>query len=104
MGCTRPHYHLRYAYRTERMPRLDPHSYADNAQPKADFLVWRATLDFATRALACDAILRFQKPALAGPLDLDTRDLDTLSVADQDGKAFEHELSKPKPILGCTIT
>jgi leukotriene-A4 hydrolase len=86
------------------MARLDPHSYADSAQPTADFLSWRAAVDFSSRTLACEAVLRFKGPVRAGPLDLDTRDLAIHSVADQDGRPLAFEVAPPAPILGAKLS
>jgi leukotriene-A4 hydrolase len=85
------------------MPRHDPHSYADDSQPVADMLVWRARLDFSSHTLAGDALLRFQQPTPAGPLDLDTRDLAVASVVDQDARALTFELADAEPILGARL-
>src|SRR5579884_2304841 len=86
------------------MPRLDPHSYADAAQPQADHLVWHATVDFPSRTLRCQATLDFRQPAPAAtPLDLDTRDLRIQEVTNQDGQAVPFALAEPDPILGARL-
>ncbi|MBV9174414.1 MAG: M1 family metallopeptidase [Chloroflexi bacterium] len=82
------------------MARHDPHSYTDDAQPRADTLTWRAHVDFPTRALSCEATLRFAETAQAGPLDLDTRALVVESVVDEHGTELEFELGRTEPILG----
>src|SRR5215471_7918568 len=87
-----------------RMPRLDPHSWADSDQPQADRLVWRARVDFADRVLRCEASLLLREPAAEdGPLDLDTRDLVIEQVIDADGRALPFTLSEPDPILGTRL-
>ncbi|HEV7665212.1 MAG TPA: M1 family metallopeptidase [Chloroflexota bacterium] len=85
------------------MPRHDPHSYADASQPVADFLVWRAQVDFAERTLSCEAILRFAEAVSAGPLDLDTRDLFILSVTDDHDQRLAYDLAPAEPILGARL-
>lgn len=83
------------------MTRLDPHSYADDTQPSADFLQWTASVDFASRTLSCEATLHLREPAAEpGPLDLDTRDLTIGSVSDDGGNALRFDLAGPDPILG----
>ena len=54
------------------MARLDPHSYADSAQPRARHLTLRLAVDFEARRIEGEAALRFDAPA-EGPLDLDTQ-------------------------------
>lgn len=86
------------------MARLDPHSYADDSQPRAQFLDWRADVDFAARTLACTATLELSEPAReAGPFDLDTRDLRIAAVADQDKEPLEYEVAEAEPILGSRL-
>src|SRR5438105_13806337 len=83
-----------------RVARLDPHSYADDAQPVADFLSWRASVDFPTRTIAAEATLRLQHASDEEPLDLDTRDLRIDSIVDQDGGALPYALAEREAILG----
>jgi leukotriene-A4 hydrolase len=85
------------------MARLDPHSYADDAQPIADSLRWRARVDFAAQQLAAEVTLRLREPAPDGPLDLDTRDLTIQTITDQDGQDLSYELAVPEPILGARL-
>jgi leukotriene-A4 hydrolase len=85
------------------MPRHDPHSFADDAQPVGDFLVWRARVDFQRRTLTCEAALRFRVPSARGPLDLDTRDLDIHSVVNQDGHSLDFEIGAPEAVLGSRL-
>jgi aminopeptidase N len=86
------------------MARLDPHSYADDAQPHAEVLDWKAHVDFSTRTLTCEATLTLSETAAeASPFDLDTRDLRLESIQDQNGDALTFELADPEPILGSRL-
>lgn len=81
------------------MARLDPHSYADDAQPSSEHLDWEATLDFERKEIRARATLTFREPG-EGPLDLDTRELSIDAVTGADGKPLPFELAPPEPILG----
>lgn len=85
------------------MTRRDPHSYADDAQPAVCALGWEAAVDFAARRLDCTARLTLAAPAAAGPLDLDTRQLDIAAVDDGEGRPLAWELGAPEPILGARL-
>jgi len=85
------------------MARLDPHSYADDTQPRTKSLDWTASVDFAARVLRAELTLRFTKPASGGALDLDTRALDIEAVLGPDGAALEHTLHAADPILGSRL-
>ncbi|RJS19144.1 M1 family peptidase [Corallococcus sp. H22C18031201] len=84
------------------MARLDPHSYNDDTQPETETLDWKARVDFRTRRLHAEATLTL-KEASAGPLDLDTRDLDIRSVVDGQGHPLPFQVSPPEPILGSRL-
>jgi aminopeptidase N len=84
------------------MSRLDPHSYNDSTQPETDTLTWKARVDFHTRRLHASATLTL-KEASAGPLDLDTRELEVRAVVDAEGKPLPFLLSPPEPILGSRL-
>ncbi|XXF80273.1 M1 family metallopeptidase [Myxococcaceae bacterium GXIMD 01537] len=84
------------------MARLDPHSYNDSTQPETETLDWKARVDFKTRRLHAEATLTL-KEASAGPLDLDTRDLDIRSVVDAEGRPLPYILSPAEPILGSRL-
>jgi leukotriene-A4 hydrolase len=85
------------------MARLDPHSYADDAQPRTKSFDWRASVDFSTRVLTAELTLRFVAPAAGGPLDLDTRALAVDAVLDAAGARLEHTLHAADPILGSRL-
>jgi leukotriene-A4 hydrolase len=84
------------------MARRDPHSYSDDTQPETERLTWKARVDFTTRRLHAQATLTLRQ-ASAGPLDLDTRDLEVDAVVDGEGHALSFLLSPPEPILGSRL-
>ncbi|RYE86262.1 MAG: M1 family peptidase, partial [Myxococcales bacterium] len=82
------------------MSRLDPHSYADDTQPRTTSFDWKASVDFAAHVIQAEVTLSFAAPAAGGPLDLDTRDLTIDAVVDHAGRALGHTLHEADPILG----
>src|SRR5207302_1100070 len=82
--------------------RFDPHSYADIGQPRTAHVELALRVDFAERTLRGEAALRFAAPG-AGPLDLDTRDLDVDQVSDAEGRPLPFTLHPPEPILGARL-
>jgi len=84
------------------MARPDPHSYNDSTQPETETLDWKARVDFRTRRLHAEATLTL-KEASAGPLDLDTRELEILRVVDGNGRPLPYMLAPPEPILGSRL-
>jgi leukotriene-A4 hydrolase len=85
------------------MARLDPHSYADDAQPRTKSFDWQASVDFSTRVLTAELTLRFVAPTSGGPLDLDTRALTIDAVLDADGAELQHTLHPADAILGSRL-
>lgn len=85
------------------MARLDPHSYADDSQPRTKSFDWKATVDFASRTIRAQITLHFTKPAAGGRLDLDTRALAIERVTDATGNALSHTVHAPEPILGSRL-
>jgi leukotriene A-4 hydrolase/aminopeptidase len=85
------------------MARLDPHSYADDSQPRTKSLDWTACVDFQARVLHAELTLRFVEPAAGGPLDLDTRALSILVVLGPDGASLPHTLHAADAILGSRL-
>lgn len=79
------------------MACLDPHSYHDPSQPVLQFVEWQADVDFLSRTLNCVATLQFNG---AGPVDLDTRDLEIRTITDPSGAPLPYEWGEPDPILG----
>ena len=85
------------------MSRLDPHSYADDAQPRTKSFAWTATVDFDDRTLRAEVTLRFTAPAKGGPIDLDTRELAIESVVDPAGAPLTYALHEADAILGSRL-
>jgi len=85
------------------MSRLDPHSYADDAQPRTKSFDWKASVDFSTQVLHSEVTLRFVAPAPGGSLDLDTRALAVDAIVGPHGEALEHTLHPAEPILGSRL-
>ncbi|WNG19214.1 M1 family metallopeptidase [Cystobacter fuscus] len=84
------------------MARRDPHSYSDDLQPETERLTWKARVDFESKRLHAEATLTL-KEASAGPLDLDTRELDVESVVDGEGRPLSFLVSPAEPILGSRL-
>jgi len=85
------------------MARPDPHSYADDAQPRTAHFDWKARVDFETRTLDAEVTLRFAAPARGGRLDLDTRALEIRTVVAIDGTPLPHVLEPADPVLGARL-
>jgi len=86
------------------MARLDPHSYADDTQPKVVSLDWEARVDFPSRTLEAAATLTLAAAAKVGPLDLDSRGLEITSISDDRGDAVPFTLAASEPILGARLS
>jgi len=82
--------------------RLDPHSYADTAQPQTRSIDLTLRADFDRRVLEGEIALHFRAPGV-GPLDLDTRELRIDAVSLLDGTPLPHDLFAPEPILGARL-
>jgi leukotriene-A4 hydrolase len=85
------------------MARLDPHSYADAAQPGTTVLHLDLTVDFEAQVLRGTATLELERPA-AGALDLDTRDLDIQAVTDGEGHPLGFTLHPAEGFMGSRLT
>ena len=81
------------------MSRIDPHSYADAAQPRLRHLDLDLDLDFDRRVLSGEAVLSLDGPG-EGPLDLDTKGLAIRSVVTDGGAPIPFDLADEEPILG----
>jgi len=81
------------------MARLDPHSYADSAQPRVRHLRLALAVSFAERRLEGSVTLELAA-ASTGALDLDTKGLDRIEVQTADGTQVPFELAPEEPILG----
>jgi aminopeptidase N len=85
------------------MARLDPHSFNDAAQPDTQSIELALRVDFAAHRLDGRVTLALSR-AQAGPLDLDTRDLEIRAVHDADGgAALPFVLDDNDPILGTRL-
>jgi aminopeptidase N len=93
---------------TRAVARPDPHSAFDDAQPRVRHLDWRVRVDFAARALDCEARLTLERDGNGGDggnrdgdiVDLDSRDLVIAGIDDGDGNRIAFELAPPHPFLG----
>ena len=81
------------------MVRLDPHSYADDAQPRTVRMNLQLYVDFRKSEVRGDATVHLDRAA-DGVLDMDTRDLQVESVTSANGEPIRFELGNPDPILG----
>jgi leukotriene-A4 hydrolase len=85
------------------MARLDPHSYADSEQPQTRSIELQAVVDFAAHIVRSEVVLHFREAAPAGPIDLDTRDLDIDTVVGLEGEPLAWELAPADEILGSRL-
>lgn len=85
------------------MPRLDPHSYADDAQAQTKHFDLTARVDFEARILDASVTLHFRAPA-QGTLDLDTRDLTIAKVVDDKKRILPFVVHPAEPHLGARLS
>jgi aminopeptidase N len=83
--------------------RIDPHSYANDAQPRTQAFEWRATFDFDIAVLRAEISLVFVERAAGGSLDLDTRGLTIDAVLGPDSAPLAYTLHPADPILGSRL-
>ncbi len=81
------------------MYRPDPHSYYDSSQAKARRLRLKLDVDFAAKRIDGEVVLEFGGD-LKGPLDLDTKGLEIISVQVPGHGPIAWELGEPDAILG----
>ena len=81
------------------MVRLDPHSYADDAQPSTVGMNLQLWVDFLRTEVRGEVTINLDRAA-NGALDLDTRDLAIEAVTSLSGEALRFELSEPDAVLG----
>lgn len=81
------------------MHRPDPHSYYRASQPKARRLRLRLGVDFEAKRLEGEVVLEFGS-AFAGPIDLDTKGLEILSVQVPGQGPAAWELGPVDAVLG----
>ena len=84
------------------MSRRDPHSFSDLDQGRVTSMDLELNVNFATSRIEGTATLELAEPA-AGPLDLDTRDLEIKNVTDTKGNSLEWELAQKDDILGTCL-
>lgn len=84
------------------MSMLDPHSYADAAQPNTTRIELELTVDFTTHELYGTATLHLDRAA-EGALDLDTRGLAIQSVTDAQNASVAFDLGQEDPIKGTRL-
>jgi leukotriene-A4 hydrolase len=85
------------------MARLDPHSYADDTQPRTRSFEWKARVDFETHTLTAEVTVRFVAPAAGGPLDLDTRALAVDAITGPSGEALPFTLHAADEVKGSRL-
>jgi len=81
------------------MHRPDPHSYYDAAQPKARRLHLKLGVDFTSKRINGEVVLEFGG-TVSGPLDLDTKGLEILSVQVPEHGPIPWDLGEVDAILG----
>ena len=86
------------------MARIDPHSFADDAEPHVVALAWRARVDFESRRLVAEVDLELASPSTGGALTLDSRGLSIESAHDDAGRPVAFSVGAREPILGEPLT
>ncbi|XP_030548918.1 leucine aminopeptidase [Rhodamnia argentea] len=82
------------------MAPVDPHSFTDSAHPLTTHIHLSLYFDFPSSTIHSTALLSLSSPH-SGPLFLDTRSLNVLSVLDpQTRNPLPYSLSEPDPIKG----
>jgi len=81
------------------MALVDPHSYADDAQPRTKHLRLHLAVDFETKRIEGRAFLELAAPA-GGPMDLDTKGLTVSVITGSGGGDAPFETGPEDPILG----
>ena len=83
------------------MSRIDPHSYFDTDQPRANHLRLNWTVDFQQKQIVGTATLVFETPA-SGRVDLDTKGL-TISSIRSAGGDVPYRLGEEDAIISDTL-
>jgi leukotriene A-4 hydrolase/aminopeptidase len=81
------------------MALVDPHSYADDAQPRTKHLRLHLAVDFEKKRIDGRAVLELSAPA-GGPMDLDTKGLTIGAVTASGGGEVLFEMGPEDPVLG----
>ncbi len=80
----------------------DPHSYTDLDQGRVEHMDLDLTVDFASHRMTGTATLDLAAPA-AGPLDLDTRELEIRKVTAKGGTDIKWELGDKDEVMGSRL-
>jgi leukotriene A-4 hydrolase/aminopeptidase len=81
------------------MALVDPHSHADDAQPRTKHLRLHLAVDFEKKRIDGRAVLELAAPA-SGPMDLDTKGLTISAVTASGGGEVLFEVGPEDQILG----
>ena len=81
------------------MALVDPHSYADDTQPRTKHLRLHLAVDFEKKRIDGRTVIELASPA-GGPMDLDTKGLTVSVVTASGGKEVPFEFGPDDPILG----
>lgn len=81
------------------MALVDPHSYADDTQPRTKHLRLHLAVDFEKKRIEGRAVLELDSPA-GGPMDLDTKGLTIVAVTASSGREVLFDVGPEDPILG----
>jgi leukotriene-A4 hydrolase len=81
------------------MAAPDPHSFFDDAQPRARHLRLRLVVDFESRRIQGEAVLDLG-PGRGGPIDLDTKGIEVHDVTTETGVRVSWSLGDETPVLG----
>jgi len=84
------------------LSRRDPHSFSDLDQGRVTSMDLDLNVNFSTSRIEGKATLKLAAPA-AGPLDLDTRDLEIKNVTDAAGSDLKWELTEKDDVLGTCL-
>ncbi len=84
------------------MALVDPHSHADDAQPRTKHLRLHLAVDFEKKRIDGRAVLELAAPA-GGPMDLDTKGLTISAVTASAGGEVLYETGPEDPILGTRL-
>jgi leukotriene-A4 hydrolase len=85
-------------------PARDVHSYARPDEARVTHVALDLSADFTTHQLSGRATLDLAVAPAASRLVLDTMELTIRSVTDAAGRALEHALAAPDPIVGRALT
>jgi aminopeptidase N len=81
----------------------DPHSYADDAQPRVTSFELDADVDFQARVLHCAVVLALED-GRGGRVDLDTRGLTIRAVTTADKRPLDFTVHPDEPVRGAKLS